>query len=505
MNDSMHPEMTPASDANSGAAVGAFLRASRLRRGEDLAEVASELRIRNVYLEAIEDGRFDLLPGNTYAVGFIRTYAEYLGLDGNRVVERYRDEIIADGAEQSLTFPTVVPENGIPRAAMMMIGFLVVAVGYGAWFFLNSANQFQVAVVEPVPEQIQRDVGSAAAGPQVTSRAAEPSQPASAAAAPVEASPAAPPPATVTETTEIAPAQASEDKPKEQNPLDKIAETIAAATASQSVPDTPASPASEIGGTPAEVQPVQPEPVQPEPAQPEPVQAAVPQPQPEPVAGSPSTDTAEPAKVETPTAPEQTAANPPVPEPTSEPATAAAPDASTAPPEPAAVAAPEPAAPPEPAALPAEQLAALPGGTDARPGTDQGSSQGSSQGSDQAPAAPPADATSTASPSPAPAAEPAPEAQPAPPPQIVIRAVIDSWIQVRDIEANQLVMTKLLRSGDTYVVPARRGLSLLTGNAGALEIEVDGKLVPSIGPVGTVRRNVALDAEKLTSGTAITQ
>ena len=76
---------------------------------------------------------------------------------------------------------------------------------------------------------------------------------------------------------------------------------------------------------------------------------------------------------------------------------------------------------------------------------------------------------------------------------------------MRDIEANQLVMTKLLRSGDTYVVPARRGLSLLTGNAGALEIEVDGKLVPSIGPVGTVRRNVALDAEKLTSGTAITQ
>ena len=107
MNDSLHPEITPASDANSGTAVGAFLRASRLRRGEGLAEVASELRIRNVYLEAIEDGRFDLLPGNPYAVGFIRTYAEYLGLDGNRVVERYRDEIIADGAEQSLTFPTV--------------------------------------------------------------------------------------------------------------------------------------------------------------------------------------------------------------------------------------------------------------------------------------------------------------------------------------------------------------------------------------------------------------
>jgi hypothetical protein len=91
------------------------------------------------------------------------------------------------------------------------------------------------------------------------------------------------------------------------------------------------------------------------------------------------------------------------------------------------------------------------------------------------------------------------------PSKIVIRAVIDSWIQVRDIEANQLVATKLLRHGDTYFVPARSGLTLLTGNAGALEIEVDGKVVPSIGPVGTVRRNVSLDAKKLLNGTAILQ
>ncbi len=88
MNDMLHHQMDAEAGAKTGADVGAFLRASRLRRGEELADVAAQLRIRLVYLEAIEDGRFDALPGNTYAVGFIRTYAEYLGLDGQLVVDK---------------------------------------------------------------------------------------------------------------------------------------------------------------------------------------------------------------------------------------------------------------------------------------------------------------------------------------------------------------------------------------------------------------------------------
>lgn len=474
MNENLHPEMATESDANSSTAVGAFLRASRLRRGEDLAEVASQLRIRNVYLEAIEDGRFEELPGNTYAVGFIRTYAEYLGLDGERVVERYRDEITSDGGGQSLTFPTVVPENGIPRGAVVMVGLLVVAVGYGAWFFLNSADRFQVTAVAPVPEQIERAAGSAAAGPpasspaasQVTLRAAEPSQPASAVAAPVEPSPPEPAP-TAAETPAPAPVQTTEDKPKappqDRNALDKIAETIAAA------PTPDAQPSGTPEATPVDTNP--PADIQPKPV---PVAATEPEQQPPSEAASPSNDAPEQAKVETPTVTAKPADVTPAPEPT---------------PEPATTAAPAPDAPAVP-----EQLAALPGASDARQGLEQ----------TPEPAASPEPA-----PTPAPEATPTPETEPTaatvPAPQIVIRAVIDSWIQVRDMEANQLVMTKLLRSGDTYEVPARRGLSLLTGNAGALEIEVDGKLVPSIGPVGTVRRNVTLDAEKLSAGTAITQ
>jgi cytoskeleton protein RodZ len=89
--------------------------------------------------------------------------------------------------------------------------------------------------------------------------------------------------------------------------------------------------------------------------------------------------------------------------------------------------------------------------------------------------------------------------------RIVVRAKINSWIQIRDDVANQLLVTRLLRAGDSYHVPNRSGLKLLTGNAGALEIMVDGVLAPPIGLVGAVRRDVALDAESLMAGTAVRQ
>ena len=86
--------------------------------------------------------------------------------------------------------------------------------------------------------------------------------------------------------------------------------------------------------------------------------------------------------------------------------------------------------------------------------------------------------------------------------RIVLKAVSDSWVQVRDAE-NALLFTKVLRGGDSYQVPRRDGLTLLTGNAGGLEIYVDGRPTPSIGPLGAVRRNVSLDPERLLAGKAV--
>ena len=86
--------------------------------------------------------------------------------------------------------------------------------------------------------------------------------------------------------------------------------------------------------------------------------------------------------------------------------------------------------------------------------------------------------------------------------RIEIRATADCWVQVRAPDQS-IVFSRVLKSGETYRVPARSGLVMRTGNAGALTIVVDGKPTPSLGPLGTLRRNVVLDPAALIGGTAV--
>jgi cytoskeleton protein RodZ len=109
-----------------------------------------------------------------------------------------------------------------------------------------------------------------------------------------------------------------------------------------------------------------------------------------------------------------------------------------------------------------------------------------------------------------PAVPAAPAAPPAPtahvygitngPVRVIIKAASDSWVQVRDGN-QQVLQMRVLKAGDTLRVPDKSGLTLRTGNAGGLDITVDGKPVPAVGPVGKTR-TVSLDPEKLVSGTS---
>lgn len=79
--------------------IGATLRETRNRRKIDLSEVEAAIKIRVRFLRAMENGEWDALPGDTYARGFIRTYANYLGLDGERLAEDFREETGAEGGK----------------------------------------------------------------------------------------------------------------------------------------------------------------------------------------------------------------------------------------------------------------------------------------------------------------------------------------------------------------------------------------------------------------------
>ena len=70
--------------------LGATLRETRNRRKIDLAEVEAATKIRVRYLRAMENEEWDLLPGDAYARGFVRTYASYLGLDAERLADQLR-------------------------------------------------------------------------------------------------------------------------------------------------------------------------------------------------------------------------------------------------------------------------------------------------------------------------------------------------------------------------------------------------------------------------------
>ncbi|HEX5468826.1 MAG TPA: RodZ domain-containing protein [Gaiellaceae bacterium] len=76
--------------------IGNSLREARLRQGYELPRVEADTKIRAKYLRALEEEKFAVLPGETYVKGFLRTYAEYLGLDGQLYVDEFNSRFTRD-------------------------------------------------------------------------------------------------------------------------------------------------------------------------------------------------------------------------------------------------------------------------------------------------------------------------------------------------------------------------------------------------------------------------
>ena len=101
--------------------IGNSLREARLRQGLDLARVEDDTKIRAKYLQGLEDERFEVLPSETYVKGFLRTYSEYLGLDGQLYVDEYNSRFA------SVEEPTVSSPPARRRRRRAAESHLVVA------------------------------------------------------------------------------------------------------------------------------------------------------------------------------------------------------------------------------------------------------------------------------------------------------------------------------------------------------------------------------------------
>jgi cytoskeleton protein RodZ len=135
--------------------VGQDLRAARLRRGDDLATVSKSLKIRKDHLEAIEEDRLDALPGRTYAVGFVRSYADYLGLDVGQTLERFKAEIAGRTDTDTQQPVTVIDEDDnrrLPQGWKIIAGVVVLLMLYGAYYVLTSTNTMMSQPVAAPPQ-----------------------------------------------------------------------------------------------------------------------------------------------------------------------------------------------------------------------------------------------------------------------------------------------------------------------------------------------------------------
>src|SRR5688500_10196986 len=84
--------------------IGETLREARMRRRVDMTEVEAATKIRAKYLRALENEEWDLLPGPTFVKTFLRTYADYLGLDSRNLVEEYKQRYERPASEDLRIF-----------------------------------------------------------------------------------------------------------------------------------------------------------------------------------------------------------------------------------------------------------------------------------------------------------------------------------------------------------------------------------------------------------------
>ncbi len=390
--------------------VGAMLRTRREERGEDLRYVAQILRIRYPYLKAIEDGRPDELPGPTYAIGFVRTYADHLGLESDKLVQRFKAEAAGLHTRADLHFPAPLPEGKIPSGAVLVVAVVLAAFVYGAWIYLSSRNEQVAEIVPQLPNRISDIIKGKSTAPGMTPQAA----------GSISEAPA--PVGTIAETA----GPVTEQKTPVPSPEKK-----AAATDATPAPAAPKAATASADSSPAASAP----------AKPSSAPAATP-----PVASGtePSKDTAATANADT--------------------------DSS------------ESDVPPAPTTVPSDQLASREDGTQAGTASTDSTAPAAPADADHGPAKVYGEENANA--------------------RIIIYAAADSWVEIRDTKTDELLLTRVLFKGDSYRVPDRPGLTLLTGNAGGLRIDVDGQDVPALGPLGAVRRNVTLDPTALKAGKA---
>ena len=134
--------------------VGEILRSEREKKGLSVKEIEFATSIRTLYITAIEEDNYSVIPGEVYVKGFIRNYSNYLGLDSQEIMDLYRkDQNPNTLADENLSPVSKVDadkpvKNNNLSIKWITISLLALCAIGGTWWFLGSAKSIQEPNVE---------------------------------------------------------------------------------------------------------------------------------------------------------------------------------------------------------------------------------------------------------------------------------------------------------------------------------------------------------------------
>lgn len=142
-------------DSYTDLSVGEILRRTREYYGQSLPEVEVNLRIRASQLEAIENLDLEKLPGRVYAIGFVRAYSEYLGLDGDKMVHLFKAQSVGKRVKPQLKFPVTFSETKTPNIQIVLFSMVATILLIAYWTVFYTPTKY-VEHIPPVPEALKK-------------------------------------------------------------------------------------------------------------------------------------------------------------------------------------------------------------------------------------------------------------------------------------------------------------------------------------------------------------
>ncbi|MEH6404460.1 MAG: helix-turn-helix domain-containing protein, partial [Sneathiella sp.] len=138
--------------------VGSRLRAEREAKGLSLQDVADLIRLRPRQIKALEEGDYGSLPGQAFVVGFLKSYANELGLDAVEIVALYRSEEAGHLGAPQLAFPQPTSEGRKPGVNILIGTSIAAMVAVGGWYFYLDENKINLELVPDLPHQLSEKV-----------------------------------------------------------------------------------------------------------------------------------------------------------------------------------------------------------------------------------------------------------------------------------------------------------------------------------------------------------